>query len=792
MIINMTSLTRKCSKKILDPKVSPGHVIPAKAGIHLRRRMDARLRNSGMTTKRAFSCSRKFGLLFVILSLLIFYPSSFLVKPGFSETKEDVLKDKKVTFNFVDVDLSAVVKFISDVTGKNFIYDDRVKGNITIIAPSKLSVDDAFSLFTSVLELKGFTIVPSGKVYKIVPLSQARQSGTELMKEEKTSVSDAYITRLIQLKSISASKAVGFLQPLVAKDGYISAFGPGNMLMIVDSSMNIEKILKILDTIDKPGAEEPELILLRYANAEDVAKIVSEALSLASKGRVGTVRVPRPGEVVTAGSVDEEKTSVFADTRLNAVVLVADKQEREAMKRMIALLDIPLPEATSKINVYFLEYADATELSKVLESMLSGISTAARTAPGQPPKSPFETGGRVTITSDKATNSLIIIASPADYQSILQVVKQLDKRRRQVYVEAMIIEASLDNLRDIGVKWRFTATKDGAPIAIGGFGTIDATAVQGIVQGLSGLSAGGLGNFLNIPVTTTDSNGNPTTSTLTVPGFAALFSLNEFRDAVNVLSTPQILTSDNKEAEIVVGENVPFISQRERDITTTNTVLNSIERMDVGIKLKLTPQITEGDYVKLDLYQEISALTQQSDIVLIQVGPTITKRSTKTSVVVKDNQTVVIGGLIQEKQEESVTKVPFLSDIPLLGLLFQEKSTHKMKTNLIVFLTPHIVKEASHLAKLTEVKKKEFARLENMYKQGEVLVKFKADTSQARIAEILSGEGTSIISPLEPEGLYLIRLKEGEDVRNAVKKFIRYPEVEYAEPNYIIRMQNEQ
>jgi general secretion pathway protein D len=671
------------------------------------------------------------------------------------------------------------------------VYDDRVKGNITIIAPSKLSVDDAFNLFTSVLELKGFTIVPSGKVYKIVPLSQAKQSGTELIKEEKGSVSDAYITRLIQLKSISASKAVGFLQPLISRDGYISAFGPGNMLMVVDSSMNIEKILKILDTIDKPGAEEAELILLKYANAEDVAKIVAEALSLGSKGQIGAVRIPRPGEVMTAGSVEETKSSVFADTRLNAVVLVADKQEKEAMKRMIALLDIPLPAATSKINVYFLQYADATELAKVLETMLGGISPSAK-AGGQPPKSPFETGGKVSITPDKATNSLIVIASPADYQSLLQVIKQLDKRRRQVYVEAMIIEASLDSLRDMGVKWRVAATKGGKPVAIGGFGTIDSTAIQNVVQGLSGLSAGGLGNFLNIPVTTTDSNGNPVTTKLTIPGFAALFSLNEFRNAVNVLSTPQILTSDNKEAEIVVGENVPFIAQRERDVTTTNTVLNSIERMDVGIKLKLTPQITEGDYVKLDLYQEISALTQQSDAVLINVGPTITKRSTKTSVVVKDNQTVVIGGLIQEKLEDSVTKVPFLGDIPLLGLLFREKTTTKSKTNLIVFLTPHIVKEAAHLAKLTDVKKKEFARVENTYKQGEVLVKFKEATSQARIADILSDEGASIISALKPEGLYLVKLKQGEDVRDAVKKFIRYPEVEYAEPNYVMKMQNEQ
>ena len=287
-------------------------------------------------------------------------------------------KEKKVTFNFVDVDISVVVKFISEVTGKNFVFDDKVKGTITIIAPSRLSVDDAFSLFTSVLELKGFTIVPAGKVYKIIPVAQAKQSGTEMLTEGGMTVSDAYIIRLIPLASISAAKAVGFLQPLISKDGHISSFGPGNMIMIVDTSNNIEKVLKILDTIDKQGVEEPELILLKYASAEDVVKIISESLALSSKGQPAAGRVPRPGETVTAGSVEDARGSVFADTRLNAVVLIADKQEKDAMKRMIALLDIPLPEATSKINVYFLEYADATELSKVLETMITGIAPSAK------------------------------------------------------------------------------------------------------------------------------------------------------------------------------------------------------------------------------------------------------------------------------------------------------------------------------------------------------------------------------------------------------------------------------
>jgi general secretion pathway protein D len=710
-----------------------------------------------------------------------------------SHAEKEKSKEKKVTFNFVDVDISAVVKFISEVTGKNFVFDDKVKGNITIIAPSRLSVDDAFRLFTSVLELKGLTIIPSGKVYKIVPISQAKQSGLEIFREKGEQLTDAYIIRLIQLKSISASKAMNFLQPLISRDGHIASFGPGNMLMVVDSATNIDKLLNIISSIDKPGIEEPELVLLKYANAEDVVKIITEAAVLGSKTQSSAMRALRPGEPVMAASVEETKGNIFADTRLNGIVMIADKQEKEAMKRMIALLDIPLPEATSKINVFFLEYADATELSKVLESMLTGVSSQAKSGQavqaGQPPKSPFESGVKIIISPDKATNSLIVVASPADYQNLLQVIRQLDRRRRQVYVEAMIVEASIDKLREIGAKWRITAKKGGEPVAVGGFGTIDSTTLQNVVQGLSGLTAGGLGNFINVPLTAIDSNGKATTTTLSVPGFAALFSLNEFRNVVNVLSTPQILTSDNREAEIVVGENVPFIAQRERDITTTNTVLNSIDRKDVGITLRLTPQITEGDYVKLDLYQEISALTQQSETILINIGPTITKRSTKTSVVVKDNQTVVIGGLMQEKEEQSVTKVPLLGDIPILGWLFTQKSVSKQKTNLLVFLTPHIVKESERLVKLTDEKKLEFAKSENRYAQGELLIKFRDGTPDNRISEILSSEGVSVMSEFKTRGLYRIKLRNGQDVREAAKIFNSYREVEYAEPNYIMKIQ---
>ena len=708
-------------------------------------------------------------------------------------------KEKKVTFNFVDVEIPVVVKFISEVTGRNFVFDDKVKGTVTIIAPAKLSVDDAFNLFTSVLELKGFTIIPSGKVYKIIPVAEAKQSGTEIQKDEKLRISDTYITRLIPLQAISSSQAMNFLQPLISRNGHISSFGPGNMLLIVDSSANIEKILKILEIIDKADAEEPELVILQYANAEDVVKILNESLALKSKSQASSIRPPRPGESTMAVSVEEAKATVFADTRLNAVVMIADKQEKETMKRMISLLDIPLNRTTSKINVYFLEYADATELSKVLEGMITGISTQMKPGQtvqagqsGQAARSPFEAGGRVIISPDKATNSLIIVASPADYQNLLHVIKQLDRRRKQVYVEAMIVEASIDKLQELGAQWRYTIKKNNEPVFIGGFGKIDSTSMQNIVSGLTGLTAGGMGNFLNVPITTIGSDGTATTTTLTIPGYAALFSLNEFKGTVNVLSTPQILTSDNKEAEIVVGENVPFVSQRERDITTTNTVLNSIERKDVGITLRLTPQITEGDFVKLDLYQEISSVKNASDTILINIGPTTTKRSTKTSVVVKDNQTVVIGGLMEERETVNVNKLPLLGDIPVIGWFFKNESKEKTKTNLLVFLTPHIVKEADQLVKLSESKKTDFAKSEKRFKLGELLVKFKGQVSEARISDILSTEGATVLSAGTPQVRpYLIKLKDGQDIQKAIEIFSQYPEVEYAEPNYMMKIQTE-
>ncbi|RJQ50353.1 MAG: hypothetical protein C4538_00295 [Nitrospiraceae bacterium] len=614
---------------------------------------------------------------------------------SFSEEKRS---SGNIAFNFVDVEIPTVIKFISEITGNNFIFDERVRGKITIIAPAKLSIDESFSLFTSVLSLKGYTIIPLGpKTYKIVSSSQAKEEG-KLSTDETIPVNEAYITKLLPTQHIKADDTIPFLRPVVSRDGYLSAFGPGNLLLVVDSAVNIEKITSILNLIDKPSAQEEQ----------------------------------------------------------------------------------------AKINVYFLENADATNLAKVLEGTLKNMQTSYRTsrdkqkAPGDIP--PF------SITPDKSTNSLIVIAPPSDYENIAEVIRTLDRRRKQVYVEAMIIEASIDKLKELGTKWRTIASHNGEPVAVGGFGNVSTTTLLSIINGLTGFTAGGMGNFLDIPLTSISSTGTISTSTLTAPGFAALFSLNDFKDAVNVLSTPQILTSDNEEAEIVVGENVPFISKRERDVTTTNTVLSSIERKDVGITLRLTPQITEGDYVKLDIFQEISALKETSESILTSVGPTTTKRSTKTSVVVKDGRTVVISGLMQERDEENIAKMPVLGDIPVMGWFFKTKNVSKNKTNLLVFLSPHIVKESDQLSKITEEKHKEFSTREKLYSPGELMIKFKEDIPGQKAAEIIMQHGATVIKYFEDIHVYHIKLRPGHNVDDAIEEFSALPEILYAEPNYKVKI----
>ncbi len=586
---------------------------------------------------------------------------------------------KGIVLNFSDVDISTMVKFISDLTGKNFIMDERVKGKISVFSPTKLSVEEAFNVFTSVLELKGFVVVQAGRVYKIVPVNVARSSGMKLLSSaDKIPVNDSYVAQVIPLERMPALEAATFLQPVVSKDGYVASFGPANMLLVVDSALNLQKIAGIVKSIDSSMYREgAELVFLNHASADNVADIVREWLygrDFSNKSRMTqTVQ----GQTSGVGGL------LVPDTRLNAVIIFGNENDKAEIKKIIAMVDVVPPTSSSKLNVYYLENADATEVSKVIEEMLKGTSTGTpagqRTATQQ---TPFE-GSQISVTPDKSTNSLVIMASPTDYQNLVQIVKKLDRRRRQVFVQALVAEVSIDKLREIGTQ-----------LGVGGAGTDGTIAAAGVLDPFNFLGATNAQQQAVVKILEGLANN---------VNFSAVLKLLDQNGAINVLSTPNILTSDNKEAEIFVGENVPFVSSTT--LSSSGLSQQSVERKDTGITLKITPQITEGEYIKLDIYQEISAVKaskgQATDLVT-------TKRSAKTSVVVKDSDSVVIGGLIQTREEDNINKIPILGDIPLLGYLFKTKSTSKTKTNLMILLTPRIVRDATDLAKVSEEQKRKF------------------------------------------------------------------------------------
>jgi general secretion pathway protein D len=586
---------------------------------------------------------------------------------------------KGVVLNFNEVDISTMVKFISDLTGKNFILDERVKGKISVYSPSKLSTEEAYNVFVSVLELKGFTVVQSGKVAKIVPSAGARQSGFTLLPAgDALPVNESYIAQVTKLENISAQEALTFLQPMISKDGHISVFGPGNLILMVDSSLNVRKLQGLLQTIDSERTREGlEVIYLKNASAESAAATIRQWLT--------GVDSKAAGQPATAGG--GVGGSVLADLRLNALLVFGNESTKKAVRELVAKLDVAPPEASSKVNVYYLENTDATEMAKVLEGVVKGLTT---TAPGQPATTSPLDSGKVTITADKASNSLVIMASLNDYNNLAQVIKKLDRRSKQVFVQVVIAEVSLDKTRSIGMQAGVIGAGASKYLAGGGF--------YDPFGALSSLlkSDSAIGALLQ---------KNPDFSTTKPVNIAAALSALDSNALLNVLSTPNILTSDNKEAEIFVGKNVPFGGASTMSGTLSTT---SVERKDVGINLKLKPQISEGDYIRLDINQEISDLGSQVTVGAGNTEYTTTKRSAKTSIVVKDNETVVIGGLIQDNEVENINKVPFLGDIPGLGWLFKTKTKIRSKTNLMILLIPHIVKDAADMNAVSEAQKTKF------------------------------------------------------------------------------------
>ncbi|HEY8367877.1 MAG TPA: type II secretion system secretin GspD [Thermodesulfobacteriota bacterium] len=662
---------------------------------------------------------------------------------------------RQITMDFNDADLQVLVKFMSELTGRNFILDERVRGKVTIISPSRITVEEAYRVFEAVLDVKGFTTVPVGAAYKIIPARDAKQTGIPVTGPDRPVPERAagYVTRLIPLKNIAAQDLVPVLTPLVSKDGSLLASQTTNTLIVTDSMDNLERLVAIVAQLDVAGFQDRyEVIPLQYATARDLAATLQQLVQ--PRGQTPVRRAPqRPGSPAPASlgaSIDGAR--IIPDERTNSLIVQATNADIEQIRELVRQLDKEVPRSAGRINVIYLQHADAEEVAKVLSQLAppQGATAGRPEGGGAPPPRPVtapipaatggtvpggpvgatvrtadaadgpaptaELEGGVKVTADKATNSLIVTASPADFEAIRSVVRQLDIPRAQVFVEALIMEVSLNRRRELGVQATGVGRIGGTSI-IGGTGTgaqpFNLSPAGDLINPLTPIGSTLGGGAFGRPITIT----NPLTGEpVTFPSFTALVRfLNQVTD-VNVLSAPHLLTTNNKEAEIVVAQNIPFITGQTSTITDPNAVQTQIDRRDVGITLRLTPTINEGDLVRLDIFQEISAVTESPEGLNVnQFGVTTTKRSAKTSVLVKDQATIVIGGLIRDDVNATENKIPILGDIPILGYLFKNTTRRVDKTNLLIFLTPHIVRSPEEIAEITRRRQEQFQQWKARY-----------------------------------------------------------------------------
>jgi len=573
-----------------------------------------------------------------------------------------------VSIDFNNVDINVLIKFISELSGKNFVVDQRVKGKVTIISPAKISVAEAYKVFESVLEVHGYTTVQAGEVIKIIPSPDARSKNIETrLREEAGVTEDKVVTQLIPLKYADPGEIKKLFAPLVSKSSVILDYPPTNMLIVTDVYSNIQRLLKILDAIDVTGiGHEISLVWLHHADATNLVKILSTIfLKPARKGQKGEAAVET-----------ESKINFVADERTNSIILIASEVDSRRIKKLIAMLDKETPRGKETFHVYYLENADAEELAKVLQDL-----PTKKTGTQKDQKTEPVISANVKITADKATNSLIIMAEKEDYQFLEQIIQKLDIPRAMVYIECLIMEVDVGKEFDVGTEWIAmgqTSYKDRDAGYGGGFSGGDPGYgnIGGVTQGQlpAGFSMGLFTEIIEI-------------GGIQFPNLAAIVQAYQKDKDVHILSTPQILTTNNEEAKINVGKNVAF--QTRSAAESGSSTYSSFEYRDVGNILQITPHISKDRTVRLKINYELSKLDEAGSS--SPDRPTTLKRAIETVVLVRDKSTVVIGGLIDETMSETTYKVPCLGDVPLLGWAFKSRSTGSEKTNLYVFITPKVV-----------------------------------------------------------------------------------------------------
>ena len=584
-----------------------------------------------------------------VRNLLIALPLSFLLLI-------EAVYAELVTLNFSDADLIAVINSVSQITGKNFIIDPRVKGKVTVISSKPLDEEEVYQVFLSILQVHGFATVPTKNAIKIIPDATAKQNATPLTRGDEEP-GDQLVTRVLQINYINAAQLVPILRPLVAQQGHLAAYAATNVLIISDRASNIGRIDRIIHQIDRKSDSDIEIIKLKYAFAAEVVRLLT---SLNVRGP--DQKNPLSGQV-----------KFTADERTNSILLSGEKSKRLKYLAIISALDEPV-ESTGNTHVVYLHYAQAKNIASILSNV--GAEVIKAEAQNTPVTRSGAAVSSVSVQADETSNALVITAPASVYPALRAVIQQLDIPRAQVHIEAIIAEILLDTSDEFGVQWLIDASPTGDPVfssQFSGSGSSIASIASGIIPDGMVLGLGRLD----------DPNLN----------FVALIRALSGDSETNLLSTPSIVTLDNQEAEIIVGQNVPIVTGETAITGTTGAITNpfrTIERLDIGISLKVKPQINEGNTITLSIEQEVSSIsgsaTSAVDII-------INKRSIKTTVLLEDGELLVLGGLIDDKVIDTVQKVPFLGDIPILGALFRSTKLTKAKQTLVVFIRATIIKD---------------------------------------------------------------------------------------------------
>ena len=620
-----------------------------------------------------------------------------------------------VTLNFVNADIDAVVKAVGEITGRNFLVDPRVKGTVNIASSRPVPKSLVYPTLLSALRMQGFAAIETDGVVKIVPEAEAKTQAGPVQRGAVTASGERIVTQVIALRYESAAQLVTVLRPLISPNNAIAAYIPNNAIIVTDYADNLKRIDRIIASLDQPPAGEPMLVPVRNASALDVAALVNRLLSESSGA---------PGQSIEA----QQRVTLVADPRSNSIMIRADNPARGArVRQLIEQLDTPA-RTGGNVFIVYLRNADAAHVAETLRGLYGGERPAAPgvipgTAAAAPvalptavstgfPASPAATTPLVTtasasstsafaaggamIQADTANNALIIMAPEPVYNNLRAVIERLDTRRAQVFVEALIVEVTADKAAEFGVQWQVLtgANRNRTGVqGIGGTNFGERGSGTNIID--ASVNLGSVGQGLNLGII----NG-----TISIPGLGVISNLGLLvrsleNDAnANILSTPTLLTLDNEEARIIVGQNVPFITGQYSVTGSTSTVqpFQTIERRDVGLVLRVRPQITEGGTVRLGIYQEVSRVQDTSS-----VGPILSKRALESSVVIDDQQIVVLGGLIQDSINDNAEKLPYAGDIPVFGSLFRYDNRRRQKTNLMVFLKPTIVRSANDGKEIT-------------------------------------------------------------------------------------------